>query len=57
MVAHARAVVLVAQAHKFSERGLNVIVPASAVDAAYLADPPAGGVQMLQAAGAKVITV
>jgi DeoR family transcriptional regulator of aga operon len=57
MVAHARAVVLVAQAHKFNERGLNVIVPASAVDAAYLADPPAGGVHMLQAAGANVITV
>jgi DeoR/GlpR family transcriptional regulator of sugar metabolism len=57
MVAHARAVVLVAQAHKFNERGLNVIVPASAVDTAYLADPPSGGVQMLQAAGANVITV
>ena len=57
MVAHARAVVLVAQAHKFNERGLNVIVPASAVDTAYLADPPPGGVQMLQAAGANVITV
>jgi DeoR/GlpR family transcriptional regulator of sugar metabolism len=54
MVGRARTVSLVADAHKFDERGLNVIVPASAVGIAYLADPPPGGVRVLEAAGVEV---
>ena len=54
MIARARTVVLVAAAQKFDERGLNVIVPASEVDIAYLADPPAAGVRALEAAGVEV---
>ena len=44
---------LVAHAHKFDERGLNVIVPA-ARRVAYLADPPTVGVRVLEAAGVEV---
>jgi DeoR/GlpR family transcriptional regulator of sugar metabolism len=39
------------------ERGLNVIVPASSVNVAYLADPPANGVRRLEAAGVSVTKV
>ena len=35
MIGRARTVALVADAHKFDERGLNVIVPASSVEIAY----------------------
>jgi DeoR/GlpR family transcriptional regulator of sugar metabolism len=54
MVGRARTVALLADSHKFDERGLNVIVPASAVEIAYLADPPAAGVRALEAAGVEV---
>jgi DeoR/GlpR family transcriptional regulator of sugar metabolism len=54
MIGRARTVSLVADAHKFDERGLNVIVPASAVEIAYLADPPAAGVRVLEAVGVEV---
>ena len=37
MIAYARTVVLLATATKFEDRGLNLIVPASAVGIAYLA--------------------
>jgi DeoR/GlpR family transcriptional regulator of sugar metabolism len=48
---------LVADTSKFEERGLNVIVPASAVNVAYLADPPAAGVRRLESAGVVVTNV
>ncbi len=54
MISRARTVALVADAHKFDERGLNVIVPASEVEIAYLSDPPAAGVRALEAAGVEV---
>ena len=54
MIGRARTVSLVADAHKFDERGLNVIVPASSVEIAYLADPPTAGVRVLEAAGVEV---
>jgi DeoR/GlpR family transcriptional regulator of sugar metabolism len=54
MIGRARTVLLVAQAQKFDERGLNVIVAAGAVDQAYLADPPKAGVRILDAAGVDV---
>jgi DeoR/GlpR family transcriptional regulator of sugar metabolism len=57
MIERARTVLLVAGAQKFEERGLNVIVPAGAVDLAYLADPPAAGVRTLQDAGVTVSRV
>ena len=46
-----------AQAQKFDERGLNVIVPAGGVDLAYLSDPPSAGVRILDAAGVEVHAV
>jgi DeoR family transcriptional regulator of aga operon len=57
MVGRARTVSLVAGAQKFDERGLNVIVPASSIDLAFLADPPAAGVRTLETAGVKIIRV
>lgn len=57
MVSRARTVVLVAAAQKFSCRGLNVIVPASTIDVAYLAGPPAPGVRRLAESGVKVNVV
>ena len=54
MIGRARTVSLVADAHKFDERGLNVIVPASTVKVAYLADPPAAGCRTLEAAGVEI---
>jgi DeoR/GlpR family transcriptional regulator of sugar metabolism len=57
MIARARTVLLVAAAQKFDERGLNVIVPASAVDIAYLADPPFVGVRTLEAGEVEIIKV
>lgn len=57
MIDRARSVLLVAQAQKFDERGLNVIVPAGSVDLAYLSNPPAAGVRILQDAGVDVQTV
>jgi DeoR family transcriptional regulator of aga operon len=57
MIDRARSVVLVAQAQKFAERGLNVIVPAGLVDLAYLSDPPDSGVRILEVAGVEVHAV
>jgi DeoR/GlpR family transcriptional regulator of sugar metabolism len=57
MIDRARSVLLVAQAQKFDERGLNVIVPAGVVDLAYLSDPPSAGVRILEAAGVEVHAV
>jgi DeoR/GlpR family transcriptional regulator of sugar metabolism len=57
MISHSRAVSLVADTRKFEERGLNVIVPASSVNVAYLADPPAAGVRRLESAGVTVTRV
>lgn len=57
MISHSRAVSLVADTRKFEERGLNVIVPASSVNVAYLADPPAAGVRRLESAGVTVTKV
>ena len=57
MISHSRAVSLVADTRKFEERGLNVIVPASSVNVAYLADPPSAGVRRLESAGVAVTKV
>jgi DeoR/GlpR family transcriptional regulator of sugar metabolism len=57
MIARARTALLVAQAQKFDARGMNVIVPADAVDVAYLADPPAAGVHVLKAAGVDIHSI
>jgi DeoR/GlpR family transcriptional regulator of sugar metabolism len=57
MVTRARMVVLVASAQKFDHPGLNVVVPASDVDIAYLADPPAAGVSSLTSHGVEVKSV
>jgi DeoR/GlpR family transcriptional regulator of sugar metabolism len=57
MIDRARSVLLVAQAQKFEERGLNVIVPAGQVDVAFLCDPPAAGVRTLHAAGVDIHSV
>ena len=57
MIARARSVVLVAQSHKFGERGLNVIVPAANVNTAFLSDPPRDGIRLLESAGVDVIAV
>jgi len=57
MIDRARSVVLVAQAEKFDERGLNVIVPAGDVDVAFLSEPPPAGVRTLQAAGVDIHSV
>lgn len=57
MITRARTAVLVAASQKFDERGLNVIVPASDVKQAYLADPPPAGVRTLEAAGVDVTSV
>jgi DeoR/GlpR family transcriptional regulator of sugar metabolism len=57
MISHSRAVSLVADARKFEDRGLNVIVPASSVNVAFLADPPAAGVRRLVSAGVGVTKV
>jgi DeoR family transcriptional regulator of aga operon len=54
MINRARTVALVADAHKFDERGLNVIVPAAQVEIAYLADPPVAGVRILESAGVDI---
>ena len=54
MIGRARTVILVATAQKFDERGLSVIAGADRIHAAYLADPPAEGVQTLEAAGVEV---
>lgn len=54
MIDRARVAVLVAEAHKFQQRGLKVIVPATRVDVAYLADPPRQGRQALAAAGVEI---
>jgi DeoR/GlpR family transcriptional regulator of sugar metabolism len=57
MIDRARHVVLVAQSQKFNERGLNVIVPASEVNTAYLSNPPASGVRVLESAGVDIVSV
>ena len=57
MISHSRAVSLVADTRKFEEHGLNVIVPASSVNMAFLADPPSAGVRRLESAGVDVTKV
>ncbi len=57
MIERARSVLLIAQGHKFEERGLNVVVPLGQVDQAYLADAPLTGSRALQEAGVDVISV
>ena len=57
MINRARSVVLVAQAQKFAERGLNVIVSADQVDVAFLCEPPSAGVGILRSAGVDVHSV
>jgi DeoR family transcriptional regulator of aga operon len=57
MIARSREVLLLAQGHKFDERGLNVVVPLGKVDQAYLTDAPAAGSRTLQEAGVDVISV
>jgi DeoR/GlpR family transcriptional regulator of sugar metabolism len=57
MIGRARAVQLVADARKFGERGLNVVVTADAVDEAYLADAAPAAQQLFAAAGADVHVV
>lgn len=57
MIGRARSVLLVAQSQKFNERGLNVVVPADDLDVAYLADPPAAGVEVLESAGVQVVAL
>lgn len=54
MIERARTALLVAHPRKFDERGLNVIVPAREIDAAYLAGPPPRGVEVLTAAGVEI---
>ena len=54
MIRRARTVILVAVAKKFDERGLSVIAGADRIHAAYLADPPAEGVDTLEVAGVEV---
>jgi DeoR/GlpR family transcriptional regulator of sugar metabolism len=55
MIAHARTALLVAASQKFDERGLNVIMPASSVTVAVLADPPPDGARMLESVGVDVV--
>jgi DeoR/GlpR family transcriptional regulator of sugar metabolism len=57
MIERSRSVLLVAQGHKFDERGLNVVVPLSRVDQAYLTDVPIAGSRVLREAGVDVISV
>ena len=57
MISQAANVLLVATAHKFEGRGLNVIAPASRVGVAYLADVPAAGSRVLAEAGVEIIRV
>jgi len=54
MISRARNVVLVADARKFDERGLNVVAQAGTIDRAWLADAPSAGVSVLQSAGVRV---
>jgi DeoR/GlpR family transcriptional regulator of sugar metabolism len=57
MIDRARSVLLVAHPQKFDERGLNVIVPASQVDVAFVCEPPAAGVRILKTAGVDIHSV
>lgn len=57
MVSRARSVVLIAASEKFDHSGLNVIVHASEVNVAYLADAPPTGVSSLESHGVAVRTV
>lgn len=54
MVAHAQTAVLLATAQKFDDRGLAVVGPVDDVDIAYVADPAAEAVKMLEAHGVSV---
>jgi DeoR family transcriptional regulator of aga operon len=57
MIDRARNVVLVADARKFDERGLNVVARAGAIDHAWLADAPRSGVEVLRSCGVEVTEV
>ena len=54
MIDRARTVQFVADAQKFDEHGLNVVVDAGRVDVAYLASPPGLGQKLFRDAGAEV---
>lgn len=56
MVDRSRSVLLLAQGEKFSERGLNVVVPLRQVDVAYLVEAAPAGVRAFREAGVKVVT-
>ena len=57
MIVHARTVMLVAVATKFSEQAFNVVGDAEDVDVAYLADPQPQHVRLLRQAGVTVVCV
>jgi DeoR/GlpR family transcriptional regulator of sugar metabolism len=54
MIGRARTVQFVAEAHKFDEHGLNVVVGADAVHTAHLAGASAAGQKLFRDAGAEV---
>ena len=57
MIEHARTVVLVAAAEKFTDRGPNIVVQPQPLDAAYLADPPRARAERLEALGVRITQV
>lgn len=57
MISRARTVQFVADAQKFDEHGLNVVVDAGRVDIAYFASPPGFGQKLFGDAGAEVHVV
>lgn len=56
MIGRSRSVVLVAQGHKFSRRGLNVVVPIRDVDVAYVTDASPAHLRVLNDAGVTGVT-
>jgi hypothetical protein len=57
MSGHGGAMLPELAADEDSFRGLNMIVLATAVDVAFLSDPPASGIRILTAAGVDVRAV
>jgi DeoR/GlpR family transcriptional regulator of sugar metabolism len=54
MIAHAQTSALLATAAKFGDRGLAVVAPLREIDVAYVIDPPADAVRMLEDHGVSV---
>jgi DeoR family transcriptional regulator of aga operon len=54
MIAHAKTTMLLATAQKFADRGLVVVGPVKDVDIAFVADPPAEALRMLESEGVEV---